>query len=162
LFHSLTLKPIGHTQLNMNRLITILFLLICNLVFAQEIDTSFVIKTKNSEIKVIYEKSRKNGSSLSMLSLFATIAINQTTIDEAVKRGIKKEKYYVNLHYKSNCDLDSISTLRASENSSFNSEILLYFGEFIDAYNRNNLKKYFSESTTECGLDKMFFSYYIQ
>ena len=146
----------------MKRLISIIFLLICNLTFAQDIDTSFVIKTKNSEIKVVCKRSSQNGSSQSMLLLIATIKINQTTIDEAEKSGIKTGKYYVNLHYNSNCDLDSISTLRASKNSSFNNEVVLYFKEFIDAYNRNNLKKYFSESTTECGGNKLIFSYYVE
>ena len=145
----------------MKRLISIIFLLICNLTFAQDIDTSFVIKTKNSEIKVVCKRSSQNGSSQSMLLLIATIKINQTTIDEAEKSGIKTGKYYVNLHYNSNCDLDSISTLRASKNSSFNNEVVLYFKEFIDAYNRNNLKKYFSESTTECGGNKLIFSCYV-
>jgi hypothetical protein len=146
----------------MKRLISIIFLLICNLTFAQDIDTSFVIKTKNSEIKVVCKRSSQKGSSQSMLLLIATIKINQTTIDEAEKSGIKTGKYYVNLHYNSNCDLDSISTLRASKNSSFNHEVVLYFKEFIDAYNRNNLKKYFSESTTECGGNKLIFSYYVE
>jgi len=146
----------------MKRLISIIFLLICNLTFAQDIDTSFVIKTKNSEIKVVCKRSSQKGSSQSMLLLIATIKINQTTIDEAEKSGIKTGKYYVNLHYKSNCDLDSISTLRTSKNSSFNNEVVLYFKEFIDAYNRNNLKKYFKESTTECGGNKLIFSYYVE
>ncbi|MCF8416081.1 MAG: hypothetical protein K9G40_07540 [Crocinitomicaceae bacterium] len=146
----------------MKRLISIIFLLICNLTFAQDIDTSFVIKTKNSEIKVVCKRSSQNGSSQSMLLLIATIKINQTTIDEAEKSGIKTGKCYVNLHYNSNCGLDSISTLRASKNSSFNNEVVLYFKEFIDAYNRNNLKKYFSESTTECGGNKLIFSYYVE
>lgn len=146
----------------MKRLISIIFLLICNLTFAQDIDTSFVIKTKNSEIKVVCKRSSQNGSSQSMLLLIATIKINQTTIDEAEKSGIKTGKYYVNLHYNSNCDLDNISTLRASKNNSFNNEVVLYFKEFIDAYNRNNLKKYFSESTTECGGNKLIFSYYVE
>lgn len=137
-------------------------LLICNLTFAQDIDTSFVIKTKNSEIKIVCKRSSQNGSTQSMLLLIATININQTTIDEAEKSGIKTGRYYVNLHYNSNCDLDKITTLRVSENSSFNFEVAQYFKEFIDAYNSNDLKKYFNESAKECGVDKLIFSYFVE
>ena len=36
-----------------------------------------------------------------------------------------------------------------------------YFNEFIDAYNSNDLKKYFKESANECGGDSLIFSYSI-
>lgn len=146
----------------MKSFIYILLLLSCNVTFAQDIDTSFVIKTKNSEIKIVCKKSSQNGSTQSMLLLIATIKINQTAIDEAEKSGIKTGKYSVNLHYNSNCDLDKITTLKVSKNSSFNREVDPYFKEFIDIYNTNDLKKYFKESATECGGDTLIFSYYVE
>ena len=146
----------------MNRLILIIFLFTGYLTFAQDIDTTFILKTPKSEIKVVCKKTYQNGKlTQSTVMLVSTIYIKQSTIDEAVNSGIKAGKYYVNLHYKSNCDLDSISTLRASKNSSFNNEVVKYFKEFIDAYNSNDLKKYFIESSTECGANKLIFSYYI-
>jgi hypothetical protein len=94
--------------------------------------------------------------------LLATIKINQTTINEAEKSGIKTGKYSVNLHYNSNCTLNKITTLSVSQNSSFNREVNQYFKEFIDAYNSNDLKKYCKESATECGSDKLIFSYLVE
>jgi hypothetical protein len=146
----------------MKRLISIILILFCNLSFAQDIDTSFVIKTKNSEIKIVCKRISQNGSTQSMHLLTAAIKINQTTIEEAEKSGIKTGKYYVNLHYNSNCDLDKITTLRVSKNSSFNIEVDQYFKEFIDAYNSNDLKKYFKESAKECGGNKLIFSYLVE
>ena len=146
----------------MKRIITILLILSCNITFAQDIDTSFVIKTKNSEIKIVCKKSSQNGSTQSMLLLIATIKINQTTIDEAEKSGIKTGKYSVNLHYNSNCDLDNITTIKVSKNGSFNREVDQYLAEFIYAYNSNDLKKYFKESATACGGDTLIFSYYVE
>lgn len=145
----------------MKRLIFTLLLLTCNLTFAQDIDTSFVIKTKNSEIKIVSERSSQNDSIQSKLLLIATIKINQTTIEEAEKSEIKSGRYFVHLHYNSNCDLDKISPVRVSENSSFNLDVDQYFNEFIDAYNSNDLKKYFKESANECGGDSLIFSYSI-
>lgn len=147
----------------MNRLILLLFLSTCYLTFAQDIDTTFIIKTPKSEIKVVCKKTYQNGKlTQSTLMLVSTIYISQSTIEEAVNSGIDAGKYYVNLHYNSNCELDSISTLRASKNSSFNTEVVKYFKEFIDAYNSNDLKKYFSESSTECGANTLIFSYYVE
>lgn len=147
----------------MNRLILIIFILIGHLTYAQDIDTSFIIKTPKSEIKVECKKTYQNGKlTQSTVMLLSSIHLNQSTINEATNSGIETGKYYVNLHYKSNCDLDSISTLRASQNVSFNNEVVLYFKEFIDAYNRNDLKKYFRESATDCGGTKLNFTYYVE
>lgn len=146
----------------MKRLISILLLLMCDLTFAQDIDTSFVIKTEKSEIKVVCKRNGQNRSNQSMQALIVTLKINQNTIDEAEKNGINTGNYYVKLHYNSNCDLSEISTLRVSPNSSFNSEVEQYFKEFIDAYNSNDLKKYLKESTQDCGVDKLSFSYFVE
>lgn len=131
--------------------------------FAQDIDTSFIIKTPKSEIKVVCQKTYQNGKlTQSHVMLVSTIHIDQSTINEAEQSGIKTGKYYVNLHYNSIYELDSISTLKSSKNSSFNNEVLKYFKEFIDAYNSNDLKKYLREPNSECGADKLIFSYYIE
>lgn len=97
-----------------------------------------------------------------MQALIVTLKINQNTIDEAVKSGINTGHYYVKLHYNSNCDLAEISTLRVSQNTSFNSEVDQYFKEFIDAYNSNDLKKYLKESAQDCGVGKLSFSYFVE
>ena len=146
----------------MKRLIFILLLLICDLTFAQDIDTSFVLKTEKSEIKVVCKRGGQNGSNQSMQLLLVTLKINQNTIEEAEKSRIKTGQYYVKLHYNGNCDLAEISTLRVSQNTSFNSEVDQYFKEFIDAYNSNDLKKYLKESAQECGGDQLIFSYFVE
>ncbi|MCH2231401.1 MAG: hypothetical protein MK105_13775 [Crocinitomicaceae bacterium] len=147
----------------MNKLVLIILLLISQLTFAQDIDTSFIIKTPNSEIKVMCKKAYRNGTlSQSSLLLNAHIHIKQSTIDEAINSGIKKGKYYAKLNYSSDCNLLSIDSLKASDNISFNSEVDLYFSEFIEAYNSNDLKKYFRESDVECGTDRLIFSYYVE
>lgn len=133
------------------------------LTFAQDIDTSFIIKTPNSEIKVVCKRTYRNGNlSQSSLILSAYIHIKQSTIDEAVNSGIQKGKYYAKLHYSSDCKLISMTPLKVSDNNSFNSEVDLYFSEFIEAYNSNDLKKYFREPDVECGSDKLIFSYYVE
>lgn len=148
----------------MRIILTIILLIVSTLTFAQvdaqDIDTSFIIKTPNSEINVMCKKTFYNGKITQLsLMLTTTIKINQSTIEEAVDSGLNTGKYYVNLHYNINCDLDSLSTLKTSNNSSFNNEVNIYFQEFVEAYNSNDLKKYFRESNTECGTEVLIFSY---
>lgn len=90
------------------------------------------------------------------------IKINDGTINEAVSSGIKKGTYYVALHYDENCNLDSVSTIKPSVNVSFNLEMSKYFEEFIQAYNSNDLKKYFIESSGDCGGGRLSFTYYVE
>lgn len=128
----------------MNKFYLIIFIFYFQSSFAQDNDTTFVIQTPKSTIKVVCKKTFENGKLIhSSIFLLATVHITQSTIDEAIELGIESDNYYVNLNYNENCELKSLSKLRASKNSSFNYEALSYFQEFVDAYNSNNLKRYF-------------------
>lgn len=147
----------------MNKFYLIIFIFYFQSSFAQDIDTTFVIQTPKSTIKVVCKKTFENGKLIhSSIFLITTILKSQSTIDEAIELGVESDKYYVNLNYNEYCELKSLSTLRISRNSSFNHEVLSYFQEFVDAYISNNLKRYFYKSSEECGTDKLAFTYNIE
>lgn len=147
----------------MNKFYLIIFIFYFQSSFAQDIDTTFVIQTPKSTIKVVCKKTFENGKLIhSSIFLITTILISQSTIDEAIELGVESDKYYVNLNYNEYCELKSLSTLRISRNSSFNHEVLSYFQEFVDAYNSNNLKGYFYKSSEECGIEKLVFTYNVE
>jgi len=137
-------------------------LLAVNNLYSQNIDTTFVIKTNNSEIKIFCKKESLNGLISNYTYISASINLSQNSLDEAMKTNVYKTKFYSKLIYKENCDLDKLEVLKISENNSFNNQIINYFNEFVKIYNENNLKQYFSESTQDCGTDKLVFTLYVE
>ncbi len=146
----------------MRFLILIITLLASTSTFTQHIDTSFIITTQQSEIRITCQKTFENDKvSQSIQSLSVFIRINQNATDEALNTGIEKDECIASLNYDNECNLISMTMFKPSQNIRFNQQIEAYFNEFIDAYNTHNLKLYFSESETDCGIQKLRISYRI-
>ena len=144
----------------MKKLIFIILLSQSCILFGQNIDTVFVIKTANSEVKTKCKRTFENGKVSSSSFIQASIFISQNVIDEAVNSGVTTGKFYAGISFDKNCDIENMVQIKPSDNKSFNKQVILYFDEFIEVYNTNKLKQYFQDS--DCGAEKLVLTYYIQ
>jgi hypothetical protein len=137
-------------------------LFVSKVTFTQNIDTSFIIQTQQSEIRIICLKIFENSNvSQSTLLLQVFIKMSESAIEEAINIGVKEDEFVASLSYDQDCNLISMTSFTPSRNKNFNQQIEEYFNEFINAYRTHNLKMYFAESETDCGIEKLSISYHV-
>lgn len=147
----------------MRTIIIILFLSLNRNIYCQEfdIDTTFTIKTNQSEIFISSNKTISENLTSSRSFMGVKFDLNNAVIEEAHHSKLLSGEAYVEIEYDETCRIKNIKIIRKSKNSSFNSQLLAYFDEFILVYEKNNLKKYLGDSDEECGPKITIFSFSI-